>query len=107
MENDNSKGCVCMCVCACVFGPWFKLDQIARNRHIVNAMALDERALPSISDADVMDVSRTWEFQSKIGSYGWILTSKGVARASRLRLNPKYLSKDTKKLKSVASPLAA
>ena len=38
---------------------------MARNRHIANDMALDKLALPAISDADVLDVLRTWEFQSK------------------------------------------
>ena len=39
--------------------------EMARNRHIANDMALDKLALLAISDADVLDVLRTWEFQSK------------------------------------------
>ena len=38
---------------------------MTRNRHVANDMALDKLALPAISDADVLDVLRTWEFQSK------------------------------------------
>ena len=38
---------------------------MARNRHVANDMALDKLGLPAISDADVLDVLRTWEFQSK------------------------------------------
>ena len=38
---------------------------MARNRHVANDMALDKLALPAISDADVLDVLRMWEFQSK------------------------------------------
>ena len=36
-----------------------------RNRHVANDMALDKLALPAISDADVLDVLRSWDFQSK------------------------------------------
>ena len=36
-----------------------------RNRQGANDMALDKLALPAISDADVLDVLRTWEFQTQ------------------------------------------
>ena len=54
-EDDNSKVC----------SAWLKSDNMARNRHVANDMALDKLALPVISDADVLHVLRTWEFQSK------------------------------------------
>lgn len=38
---------------------------MARNRQVANDMALDKLALPAISDADVRDVLRMWEFHSK------------------------------------------
>ena len=38
---------------------------MARSRHVANDMALDKLGLPAISDADVLDVLRMWEFQSK------------------------------------------
>ena len=48
--------------CAALGSSWLEM---ARNRHIANDMALDKLALPAISDADVLDVLRTWEFQSE------------------------------------------
>ena len=38
---------------------------MARNRQVANDMALDKLALCAISDTDVLDILRTWEFQSK------------------------------------------
>ena len=38
---------------------------MARHRHVANDMALDKLGLPAISDADVLDVLRMWEFQTK------------------------------------------
>ena len=35
-----------------------------RNRQVANDMALDKLGLPAISDADVLDILRNWEFQS-------------------------------------------
>ena len=37
---------------------------MARNRQVANDMALDKLALFAISDTDVLDILRTWEFQS-------------------------------------------
>ena len=37
---------------------------MALNRQVANDMALDKLALPAISDTDVLDILRTWEFQS-------------------------------------------
>ena len=37
---------------------------MARNRHVANDMALDKLALPAISDEDVLDILRIWEFQA-------------------------------------------
>ena len=48
----------------CVCSAWFKLNKMARNRHVANDMALDKLALPAISDADVLDILRTWDFHS-------------------------------------------
>ena len=48
--------------CVALGSSWIEM---ARNRHVANDMALDKLALPAISDADVLDVLRTWEFQSK------------------------------------------
>ena len=38
---------------------WFKLNKMA------NDMALDKLALPAISDADVLDVLRSWDFKER------------------------------------------
>ena len=48
--------------CVALGSSWIEM---ARNRHVANDMALDKLALPAISDADVLDVLRMWEFQSK------------------------------------------
>ena len=48
--------------CAALGSSWMEM---ARNRHVANDMALDKLALPAIWDADVLDVLRTWELQSK------------------------------------------
>ena len=37
---------------------------MARSRQVANDMALDKLALFAISDTDVLDILRTWEFQS-------------------------------------------
>ena len=37
---------------------------MGRNRQVANDMALDKLALSAVSDADVLDVLRTWDFQS-------------------------------------------
>ena len=55
LEDGNSEVC----------SAWFKSDQMARNRHVANDMALDKLALPAIPDADIQNVLRTWEFQSQ------------------------------------------
>ena len=54
LEDGNSEVC----------SAWFKSDQMARNRHVANDMALDKLALPAISDEDVLDILRIWEFQA-------------------------------------------
>ena len=42
-----------------VCSAWFKLNKMA------NDMALDKLALPAISDADVLDVLRSWDFEER------------------------------------------
>ena len=42
-----------------VCSAWFKLNKMA------NDMALDKLALPAISDADVLDVLRSWDFKER------------------------------------------
>ena len=48
-----------MVVRLCVCSAWFKLNKMA------NDMALDKLALPAISDADVLDVLRSWDFKER------------------------------------------
>ena len=48
--------------CVALGSSWIEM---ASNRHVANDMALDKLALPAISDADVLDVLRMWEFHSK------------------------------------------
>ena len=55
MQDANMKVC----------SVWFKSDKMARNRHVANDIALDKLGLPAISDADVLDILRIWEFQGK------------------------------------------
>ena len=47
-----------------VCSAWFKSDQMARNRHVANDMALDKLDLPAIPDEDVLDILRIWDFQA-------------------------------------------
>ena len=51
VEDGSSTVCVC--------SAWFKLNKMA------NDMALDKLALPAISDADVLDVLRSWDFKER------------------------------------------
>ena len=47
--------------CVALGSSWLEM---ARNRHVANDMALDKLALPAISDEDVLDILRIWEFQA-------------------------------------------